>query len=92
MINTDTFLKNNGYIETGEKMAETIKLYYKDAYIQAFNAVVEDCAPRDDKYAVTLDRTAFYPEGGGQPGDIGLLNDAVVSDTIEEEETIILRI
>lgn len=70
-------------------MSDTIKLYYKDAYIQEFNATVNDCMPRGEKYAVILDRTAFYPEGGGQPGDIGILQDAVVSDTIEEEGNIL---
>lgn len=49
-------------------------LYYDDAYLKEFDATVVDVAPDGgDKLAVTLDRTAFYPGGGGQPADTGSL-------------------
>ena len=59
----------------------TEKLYETDAYLRAFTATVRSCAPAKDGYAVVLDRTAFYPEGGGQPGDRGTLGGAAVLDT-----------
>ena len=52
----------------------TRKLYYDDAYIREFDAIVTSCREVPDKgYSVSLNRTAFYPEGGGQPGDIGVI-------------------
>lgn len=45
----------------------TRRLFYEDAYIDAFDAVVTACEMIVDAWSVTLDRTAFYPEGGGQP-------------------------
>ena len=59
----------------------TEKLYETDAYLRSFTATVRSCAPAKDGYAVVLDRTAFYPEGGGQPGDRGTLGGAAVLDT-----------
>lgn len=47
---------------------ETEKLFYKDPFLTEFTATVLDCQPGKNGYIVTLDRTAFYPEGGGQPG------------------------
>lgn len=52
-------------------------LYYKDNYLTTFDAVVKECI-NDKVIKVVLDKTAFYPEGGGQPSDIGKLNDANV--------------
>ena len=57
----------------------TEKLYYKDSYIAEFDAKVENCEPRDGGWLVTLDKTAFFPEGGGQPSDVGFIGDAEVT-------------
>lgn len=64
---------------------ETEKLFYQDTYQTTFTATVVDCWENKHGYAVVLDRTCFYPEGGGQPGDRGTLNDVVVTDTHEKE-------
>jgi Ser-tRNA(Ala) deacylase AlaX len=48
---------------------DTVQLYVDDSYLQEFDATVVRSGPR----FVVLDRTAFYPEGGGQPSDLGTL-------------------
>ena len=63
----------------------TEKLYYQDAYLTEFTATVLECRPIKEEFAVILDRSAFYPEGGGQPGDTGSLNGIPVTDTQERE-------
>lgn len=63
---------------------ETRKLYYEDCHRTSFSARVMDCFPRGDGFAVTLDATVFYPEGGGQPCDLGILGGAQVLDVQEE--------
>src|SRR5947207_3283251 len=55
-------------------------LYLRDAYLRSFRATVVD--RRDG--SVALDRTAFYPTGGGQPHDTGTLGDARVTDVRKE--------
>lgn len=65
-------------------MTDTIKLFYEDAYIKEFDAEVLSCEKDKDGYKVVLDRTAFFPEGGGQYGDIGYLGIAKVLDTKEK--------
>lgn len=70
----------------------TEKIYYEDVYCKEFEAVVRSCQERKEGYAVILDRTAFYPEGGGQPGDRGWLYAAetvTVFDTHEKEGEIL---
>ncbi len=66
----------------------TEKLYEADAYCKTFHAVVKECrscdgnynGKYDGKYAVILDRTAFFPEGGGQPADLGKIDGLTVTD------------
>ena len=60
---------------------QTERLYERDAYQRRFTGTVLDCAPAKGGYAVVLDRSAFYPEGGGQPGDSGRLGAAGVRGT-----------
>ncbi len=63
----------------------TERLYYADAYVRAFEAQVIDRVDVNGRPAVILDRTAFYPEGGGQPADRGTLNHAAVVDVQTRE-------
>ena len=63
---------------------ETEKLYYENPFLRQFAATVLSCEAGKDGYLVTLDRTAFYPEGGGQPADHGTLNGVAVTDVHEK--------
>mgnify|MGYP000199578246 CR=1 FL=1 len=67
---------------------ETEKLYYADPFLTDFTATVLDCQPGKNGYLVTLDRTAFYPEGGGQPADHGTLGAVQVTDVHETKGVI----
>ena len=53
----------------------TGRIYYEDAYRKEFDAQVVSCRACERGYEVVLDRTAFYPEGGGQPCDLGTLRE-----------------
>ncbi|MBQ6928443.1 MAG: hypothetical protein IJQ36_09055 [Oscillospiraceae bacterium] len=63
----------------------TEKLYYLDSHLFAFDAVVLDCREEKTGYSVVLDRTAFFPEGGGQLADTGTLGGVRVLDVHERE-------
>ena len=66
---------------------ETEKLYYADAYQRTFSARVVFCEHVKGQYRIALDRTAFYPEGGGQPADHGTLRvvEPAASDGVPAE-------
>ncbi len=63
----------------------TDRLYFQDPYLRAFTARVIAGRTVDGQPAVALDRTAFYPTGGGQPNDMGTLNGVPVLDVIVED-------
>lgn len=69
----------------------TEKLFYEDSYIKNFTAEVLECADDSGKYRVVLDRTAFFPEGGGQYADTGVLGNVKVTD-VQEKDGIIYHI
>ncbi|HYT49696.1 MAG TPA: DHHA1 domain-containing protein [Pyrinomonadaceae bacterium] len=74
-------------------MSATERLYYNDSRLLEFDARVIDLSERDDgAVAVTLDRTAFYPTGGGQPNDTGTLGEARVVDCIDAEDAGVLHV
>lgn len=66
----------------------TKKLYDIDSHLFEFTAKVIDSYPFADGFATILDRTAFFPEGGGQASDIGFLDDAKVYDVQIKDEII----
>ena len=63
----------------------TRRLYYEDAYLREFEAQVAECRQSGDGWEVFLDQTAFYPEGGGQPCDLGTLGNVSVTDVQEKD-------
>jgi len=64
---------------------QTEKLYYADAFLKEFTANVLECTDWKGKPALVLNRTAFYPEGGGQPADHGTINGVSVLDVHEKD-------
>jgi alanyl-tRNA synthetase len=74
-------------------MAITERLYYSDSHLIEFDARVVDVTDRVSGWtAVVLDRTAFYPTGGGQPSDTGTLNGARVAECIDDGDNGVLHV
>ncbi|HEY2382244.1 MAG TPA: DHHA1 domain-containing protein, partial [Terriglobia bacterium] len=57
-----------------------------DPYLLEFDATIVETKPVGDRIGVVLDKTAFYPTSGGQPNDVGVINEAAVVDCIDEED------
>ena len=66
-------------------------LFYQDSHLRQFTARVLSCTADGDGFLVTLDQTAFYPEGGGQPCDTGLLGGVAVTDVRRRDGQIVHR-
>lgn len=67
----------------------TRKLYYEDCHLSRFTAQVTACVQVPKGWEVTLDQTAFYPEGGGQACDLGTLGGVPVLDVRERGEEVL---
>lgn len=66
----------------------TIKLYENDSYIKNFTATVISCEEKDGAFLVVLDKTAFFPEGGGQAADKGEIGGIEVLDVQIKDDII----
>jgi alanyl-tRNA synthetase len=73
-------------------MQPTMRLYFSDSNLLEFQASVLSITPVDRGDSVVLEATAFYPTGGGQPNDIGILNEVPVIDVYEDEAGIIYHL
>src|SRR5512133_483447 len=74
-------------------MPVTERLYYSDSHLIEFEARVVYLSDRVSGWtAVVLDRTAFYPTGGGQPSDTGTLNGARVVECIDDGDNGVLHV
>jgi alanyl-tRNA synthetase len=69
----------------------TDRLYLTDPYLTQFRARITSLAEHGGRPAAVLDRTAFYPEGGGQPADRGTLGGAAVVD-VQERDGVVLHV
>ena len=72
--------------ESFARTPDTARLYYDDATLVRFSAIVTDVA--NEGRVVYLDRSAFYPTSGGQPHDLGWLAEVPVVDVVDEDERI----
>lgn len=66
----------------------TQRLYYATPYLTAFDAQVLETRALDGQPAVALNRTAFFPTGGGQPHDTGSLNGVPVLEVLGDGDTV----
>lgn len=64
----------------------TERLYYSDSYTRDFSAQVVERMAVKDRPAVVLDRTYFYPNGGGQPNDTGKIGGVDVLDVNSRDD------
>ena len=67
----------------------TRKLYDEDSHLACFDAQVVSCEAHEDIWHIVLDQTAFFPEGGGQAADTGMLDDVRVLDAQERGGVIV---
>jgi alanyl-tRNA synthetase len=69
-------------------MTKTERLYYADPYLREFEARVVETRPDQRGTLVYLDRSAFYPESGGQPADRGTFAGIPVLDVFDEGDAV----
>ena len=72
-------------------MNSSERIYYLDSYLQEFDAQVVEIRSLEPGMAALLDRTAFYPESGGQPADQGFIDEAKVLDVQENDHGEVLH-
>ncbi len=66
-----------------------MKIYLNDSYCREFDATVLSCEKTENGYGIVLDKTAFFPEGGGQGADKGTIDGVAVTDVQEKDGAII---
>lgn len=64
------------------------KIYYEDQYVRSFTAEVVEIKEIDERFHVVLDKTAFFPGGGGQFCDNGTIEKINVIDVYEKDGTV----
>ena len=69
-------------------MRQTERLYYADCYLREFEASVLAVEPEARGFRIYLDRSAFYPDSGGQPADRGTLNGIPVLDVVDAGDSV----
>lgn len=79
------FMKGVGGYNARQNMIETRRLYYDNVYTKEFKATVLECRRAKKGFHILLDQTAFYPEGGGQPSDVGTLDQVKVTEVHEKD-------
>jgi alanyl-tRNA synthetase len=88
---TDPPEEADPFVSIRDRIAElpdTEKLFYDDQDRTEFEAVVLDVIEREEGYDVALDQTMFYPEGGGQPADVGTLSTDDVTVEVEDVQAV----
>ncbi len=73
----DTNLKGSGRVLNK-------RLYYEESYLQEFKGKILEKVKIDDKPALILDNTCFYPTSGGQPNDLGYIQGMPIVNVIDE--------
>ena len=71
---------------------KTERLYYDDPYLMEFDATVLETRSFGSHCGAVLDKTAFYPTSGGQPNDLGLINDIPLIDCVEDETGAVIHV
>lgn len=66
----------------------TRRLYYEDSFIKEFDALVISCENAGSGYKIILDKTGFFPEGGGQRADTGFIDNIRVFDVQESDSEV----
>jgi alanyl-tRNA synthetase len=69
---------------TKRRYKMTQKLFYEDQYIKEFTAEILNVIESNGSYHIQLDKTAFFPGGGGQPCDTGFIEDSAIIEVYEK--------
>ncbi|MCT4593357.1 MAG: DHHA1 domain-containing protein [Anaeromicrobium sp.] len=64
------------------------KLYYENTYLKNFTANIVEIKEEKDSFHLVLDKTAFYPEGGGQPSDMGFIEGVSVNYVYTQKDKV----
>lgn len=70
----------------------TKKLYYESAYLREWETRITRKLEREDGTYLIMEETAFYPHGGGQPCDLGWIDNIPVLDVVQEEGEILHKV